>query len=209
MLILPHQKKIFFIGASLFVTMFSLLLFFVGGDGSGDHLKTSVFGDLLERDASFQDLHESEVGLALDSHGSVIDGSPVFFDTFLFRSDDLLSRDIFSLLSGDEVSAFAKVLLDAQNKGALVPLTGPYHVLDGSGRTRIVLITIQPLSKKKKDEKGAATLVYFKDISDSFGKSGDGENGSDGVGSAPSEKSIKNMPNNEDQKNRIIVEKTG
>lgn len=211
MLILPHQKKIFFIGLSLFVTVFSLLLFFVGGNGlSGDHLKTSIFDGLAQQHESPPaTLHETESGLALDSNGGIIDGSPVFFDMFSFKSEDIMPGDIFSLVAADEVSTLAKGLLDALSKGTVQPLTGPYHVIDGMGRTRVVLITIQPVEKKKKVEKGengvrgTSTLIFFKDISGSFDKD------ADGVKNGPAKKSIKNMPDGKDQKNRIIVEKTG
>ncbi len=206
MILLPQGRTILLIATSLFIATFSVVLFLYGGAGEGadsSSLKTSLFEDFFShgKEAENSGAHAiaSLPTITVDPSGVITLANESFLETYEYKHSDVRGKIFFSLVDPSDLTALAKDFSEAQSSGKIAVNAGPYHLLTASGAQHVVLVTFSP----EKNTSGKRVIVLtIKDISESMEKGGNGAGES-----APKGKAIKEV-DDENGKNRIIVEKT-
>lgn len=204
MILIPHGKKIALIATSLFVTTLSLVFFFVGGGEGHQNLQANVFAEFFHNGGAFVSYMEKDAPVAaLDLSGSVIEINQKFTATLGYQSRDVVMKNFFSLLSAEDLPAFAADFSSVSTSGKVLVHSGPYHLMANDGKEHVVLATFDLV--RQEGGSGKMVVVTLKDITESLDKNI--KPSSSGGGSTG--KPIKNLDSEKkDDENRIIVEKT-
>ena len=202
MILIPHGKKIALIATSLFITTFSLVFFFAGGVGEQKNMQANVFADFFHPGGQFESYMEKpEPVAALDLSGVVIEVNERFSETLGYNSKDIVTKNFFTLLSAEDLPAFASDFSGISTSGKILVNAGPFHIMASDGKEHVVLTTLDLIKKEEGSEK--MVVVTIKDITESISKD---KNPSSGASQG---KTIKELDTTaKPDENRIIVEKT-
>ncbi len=210
MILIPHGKKIALIAISLFITTFSVVLFFAGSEHNPEvmvekNLQTNIFADFFHPGGKFESyMNKDAPVVALDLSGNVIEINTKFSEDFGFVSKEIAEKNFFTLLSADDLPVFASSFSGVSTSGKMLVNAGPFHIMAADGKEHIVLATFD--LAKQETSQNKMVVVTLKDITESLIEKG----GKPASKSAPRGKSIKelNPSDDESDKNRVIVEKT-
>lgn len=207
MILIPHGKKIALIATSLFVTTLSLVFFFVGGSEGHQNLQANIFAEFFHKGGAFVSYMEKDAPVAaLDLSGSVIEVNEKFTLTLGYQSRDVVMKNFFSLLSAEDLPAFAADFSSVSTSGKVLVHSGPYHLMASDGKEHVVLATFDLV--RQEGGSGKMMVVTLKDITESLEKDKNIKSGSGSTGGSTG-KPIKDLEGEKDEdENRIIVEKT-
>lgn len=201
MILIPHGKKIALIATSLFITTFSLVFFVAGGVGEQKDMQANVFADFFHPGGQFESyMEKAEPVAALDLSGTVIEVNEKFSETLGYGRKDIITKNFFSLLSVEDLPAFASDFSGTSTSGKILVNAGPFHIMTNDGNEHVVLATLDLIKKEEGTEK--MVVITIKDITESIDKDKKPSSG------ASQGKTIKELDTAKPDENRIIVEKT-